>query len=145
MRYYMAIDSNPLASLPLALFGVSSEAAYVDLLQDKLIVRAGSLFNETFSLSELGQGERFPWPWYYGVGVRTDFQGIVGPVTSTQGVIAIPLVQEKPLFIPLLGPVGLQVPCKKLVFSLKDPGTFLANFNQGRPEVNAGPKSVVIE
>jgi hypothetical protein len=45
----------------------------------------------------------------------------------------------------LLGPVGLQVPCKKLVFSLKDPDTFLANFNQGRPEVNAGPKSVVIE
>jgi hypothetical protein len=41
--------------------------------------------------------------------------------------------------------VGLQVPCKKLVFSLKDPDTFLANFNQGRPEVNAGPKNVVID
>ncbi|MEN9231771.1 MAG: hypothetical protein Q6L68_12780 [Thermostichus sp. DG02_5_bins_236] len=145
MRYYMAIDSNPLASLPLSLFGVSGESAYVDLLQDKLIVRAGSLFNETFSLSELGQGERFPWPWYYGVGIRTDFQGIIGPVTNTQGVVAIPLLEEKLLFIPLLGPVGLQLPCKKIVFSLKDPDTFLTNFNQGRPDVDGGPKNVVIE
>lgn len=55
------------------------------------------------------------------------------------------LLQEKTLFIPLLGPLGLQVPCKKLVFSLKDPDTFLANFNQGRPEVNGAPKNVVIE
>ncbi len=145
MRYYMAIDSNPLASLPLALFGVGSESAYVDLLQDKLIVRAGNLFKETFSLSELGRGERFSWPWFYGLGVRTDFQGMVGAVTSTQGVVAIPLLQEKNLFIPLLGPLGLQVPCKKLVFSLRDPDTFLANFNQGRPEANAGPKNVAIE
>ncbi len=145
MRYYMAIDSNPLASLLLSVFGVSGESAYVDLLPDKLIVRAGSLFNETFSLSELGRGERFPWPWYYGVGIRTDFQGIVGPVTSTQGVVAIPLLEEKPLFIPLLGPVGLQVPCKKIVFSLKDPDTFLMNFNQDRPDGNTGIKNVVIE
>ncbi|MGQ9837919.1 MAG: hypothetical protein ACUVRV_08115 [Cyanobacteriota bacterium] len=145
MRYYMAIDSNPLASLLLSSLGISGESAYVDLLQDKLIVRAGNLFKETFSLSELGQGERFPWPWYYGVGVRTDFQGMVGPVTSTHGVVAIPLLEEKPLFIPLLGPVGLQLPCKKLVFSLKDPDMFLTNFNQGRPDVNGGPKNVVIE
>ncbi|MEN9203123.1 MAG: hypothetical protein Q6K80_01850 [Thermostichus sp. DG_1_6_bins_120] len=129
MRYYMAIDSNPLSSLSLSLFGVSGESAYVDLLPDKLIVRAGSLFKETFSLGELGQGERFPWPWYYGVGIRTDFQGLVGPITSTQGVVAIPLLEEKPLFIPLLGPVGLQLPCKKIIFSLRDPDTFLTNFN----------------
>jgi hypothetical protein len=106
-------------------------------------VRAGNLFNETFSLGELGRGERFSWPWFYGLGVRTDFQGLVGAVTSTQGVIAIPLLQEKMLFIPLVGPLGLQVPCKKLVFSLRDPDTFLANFNQERPD--GGPKNVVIE
>ncbi len=112
MRYYMAIDSNPLASLPLALFGVGSESAYVDLLQDKLMVRVGNLFNETFSLSELGRGERFSWPWFYGLGVRTDFQGLVGAVTSTQGVVAIRCCRKRPSSSLCWGCWGCKYPAK---------------------------------
>ena len=145
MRYPMQISQDPLSSLAFPLLSITEENSYVELTSDQLIVKESALFDESFSLSELGRGELISWEWYSGLGVRTDFQGTVAAITSLEKVIAIPVLQERRLFISLLGPLGLQVPCTKLVFSLRDADTFLTNFNAGRVNPQQGPTSVPIE
>lgn len=145
MRYPMQISQDPLSSLAFPLFNITEENAYVELTSEELIVKESSLFDERFPLTDLGRAELISWEWYNGLGVRTDFQGTVAPVTSLEKVIAVPVLRERKLFIPLLGPLGLQVPCSKLVFSLRDADTFLTHFNAGRVNPQQGPTSVPIE
>ncbi len=145
MRYPMQISQDPLSSLAFPLLNITEENSYVELTSDRLIVKESTLFDESFPLSDLGRGELISWEWYNGLGVRTDFQGTVAVITSLEKVIAIPVLQERRLFISLLGPLGLQVPCDRLVFSLRDADTFLTNFNAGRVNPQQGPTNVPIE
>ncbi|NJL98912.1 MAG: hypothetical protein HC924_08910 [Synechococcaceae cyanobacterium SM2_3_2] len=145
MRYPMQIAQDPLSSLVLPLFQLNATNAFVEMVPDELRVKAGSLFDERFSLSNLGRAELVSWEWYMGLGLRTDFQGTVAPVTSTEKVIAIPLLQQKVLFLPILGPLGVQVPCRRIVVSLRDVDTFLTSFNAGRVKPEEGPSSISID
>jgi hypothetical protein len=145
MRYPMQIAQDPVSSLVLPLFQLNATNAFVEMLPDELRVKAGSLFDERFSLSNLGRAELISWEWYMGLGLRTDFQGTVAPVTSTEKVIAIPLLQQKLLFLPILGPLGVQVPCRRIVVSLRDVDTFLTSFNAGRVKPEEGPSSISID
>ncbi len=147
MRYPMQIAQDPIARTAFSLFGINPETAYVELTPEKLVVKEGILFEEQFDLKSLGRAELIPWEWWYlgGLGLRTDFQGTVAPITSPEKVISISLESKRNLFIPLLGPVGLQVPCQKLVFSLRDSDAFLAAFNLGRSSSDGGPTPVTIE
>ncbi|MDX2271209.1 MAG: hypothetical protein NW237_04580 [Cyanobacteriota bacterium] len=144
MRYFMSMAQDPISSLTFSLLGVTSDQAHVDLTDEKLIVKAGNLFSETFALNQLGRAERLSWEWYMGLGIRTDFQGKVGIVTNWENVIGIPLLSSQTLFIPILGALGLQVPCQQIIFSLKDADTFLTNFNQGRAS-SSGPTGIAID
>lgn len=145
MRYPMQIAQDPISSLVMPLFQLNATNAFVEMLPDELRIKAGSLFDEKFSLSNLGRAELTTWEWYMGLGLRTDFQGTVAPVTSTDKVISIPLLQQKLLFLPILSPLGLQVPCRRLVVSLRDVDTFLTSFNAGRVKPEAGPSSISID
>ncbi len=145
MRYPMNIAQDPVSSVALPVFNITSTTAYVELTASALIVKEGSLFEETFDLSNLGRAELIPWEWYMGIGLHTDFQSTVAPITSMEKVIAIRLNEAKPTFLPLAGPLGFQVPCKRLIFSLRDADTFLTNFNAGRVDPDQGPKTVTIE
>ncbi|MGF1575386.1 MAG: hypothetical protein ACFCU9_05490 [Cyanophyceae cyanobacterium] len=145
MRYPMQIAQDPVSSLVFPLFQLNATNAFVEMLPDELRVKAGSLFDERFSLSNLGRAELISWEWYMGLGLRTDFQGTVAPVTSTEKVIAIPLLQQKLLFLPILGPLGVQVPCRRIVVSLRDVDTFLTSFNAGRVKPEEGPSSISID
>jgi hypothetical protein len=145
MRYFMQIASDPLSSLSLSLFNVNTSTAYVELTSDSLIVKEGNLFHEKFDLSNLQRAELIPWPWYAGVGVRSDFQGLVAAVTSCEKVVCIPLLQEKNVFVPILGPVGLQLSCKRLAFSLQDANAFLTHFNADRADPSGAPTQISID
>jgi hypothetical protein len=145
MRYAMQIAQDPVSNVALSLFGINSQTAYVELTDDTLVIREGMLFQETFPLTSLGRAELTTWEWYMGLGIRTDFQGIVAPITSFEKVIAVSLLQEQKLFIPLLGFLGLQVPCRRIVFSLQNADTFMTTFNAGKVHATDGPTSVEIE
>ncbi len=145
MRYPMQIAQDPISSLVMPLFQLNATNAFVEMLPDELRIKAGSLFDEKFSLSNLGRAELTTWEWYMGLGLRTDFQGTVAPVTSTDKVISIPLLQQKLLFLPILSPLGLQVTCRRLVVSLRDVDTFLTSFNAGRVKPEEGPSSISID
>ncbi len=141
----MHIAQDPVSNLTLGLFNVNSDTAYVELTDQELILSEGNLFKDRFSLDQMGRAERITWEWYMGLGVRTDFQGLVAPITSLDNVIEIPLLQSKEVFIPILGPLGLQVPCRRLVLSLQDADAFLEEFNQDRVDPNQGPTKVPID
>lgn len=145
MRYPMQIAQDPVSGLVFPLFQLNASNAFVEVLPDELRVKAGILFDERFSLSNLGRAELTTWEWYMGLGLRTDFQGTVAPVTSTEKVIGIPLLQPKQLFLPILGSLGVQVTCRRLVISLRDVDTFLTSFNVGRVKPEDGPSSISID
>ncbi len=145
MRYPMNIAQDPISNFALSIFNINSNTAYIELTAESLIVKEGNLFEETFELNNLGRAELIPWEWYMGIGLRTDFQALVAPVTSTEKVVQISLKQSRLLFLPLAGPIGFRVPCTKLAFSLRDVDTFLSNFNAGRVNPDQGPTTVSIE
>jgi hypothetical protein len=140
----MQVASDPITSTLLALFDVTPSTAYVELSEDTLIVKAGNLFRESFPLNNLGRATLSSWEWYMGLGLRTDLRGTVAPITSLEKVVSIPLESEQMLFLPLLGPLGLRVPCHRLVVSLADPDSFLVTFNAGKSD-SSGPSSIAIE
>ncbi|GAB4216349.1 MAG: hypothetical protein OHK0012_18430 [Synechococcales cyanobacterium] len=145
MRYFMKLADDPLSKLVSPLVNVSASTAYVELSESELEIKEGNLFHHRFPITSLGRAERTTWQWYMGLGLHTDFQGLVAPITSTDNLILIPLVQPTEVFLPLLGMLGLQVNCRSLIFSLSEADGFLTVFNQGRPDPNAGPTTVMID
>lgn len=144
MRYPMNVARDPVSAFAFTLVNINESNSYVELTESELIVSEGSAFDETFALSELGRASMSSWEWYMGLGVRADFQGTVAPITSLEKVVSIPLIEERSLFIPLLGPLGLKVSCKRLVFSLVDPDSFLVTFNANKPDPER-PTSISID
>ncbi|MEN9253149.1 MAG: hypothetical protein Q6L58_12005, partial [Thermostichales cyanobacterium BF3_bins_165] len=136
---------DPLSKVVTPLLNVSVSTAYVELGETELEVKEGNLFHHTFPLKALGRAERTTWQWYMGLGLHTDFQGLVAPITSTENLVLIPLLTPTEVFLPLLGPLGLQVTCRRLIVSLVEPDGFLTVFNQGRVDPQAGPTTVTIE
>ena len=134
MRYSMQLATDPVSRAALSLFNVTSATAYVEIHEDELVVREGNLFQESFPLSSLGKAGLDNWEWYMGLGVRTDFQGTVAPVTSWDKIVSIPVDKPRSLFLPLLGSLGLQVECRRLILSVAEPDAFLIAFNSALHE-----------
>ncbi|MGK7908858.1 MAG: hypothetical protein AB4040_16740 [Synechococcus sp.] len=135
MRYSMQLATDPISSTALSLFDVTASTAYVEIHEDELVVQLGNLFKETFPLASLGKAGLDNWEWYMGLGLRTDFQGTLAPITSFDKVVSIPLEQPQKLFLPILGNLGMQVECKRLVFSVAEPDAFLIALNSALHEV----------
>jgi len=145
MRFLMKLADDPLSKLVNPLVNLSASTAYIELGETELEIKEGSLFHHCFPLTALGRAERTTWQWYMGLGLHTDFQGLVAPITSTENLIAIPVLQPTDVFLPLLGPLGLQVTCRRLMLSLVEADSFLTVFNQGRTDPQSGPTTVTID
>ena len=135
MRYPMHLATDPISKALLSLFDVTDSTAYVEIHEGELVVHEGNLFKESFPLVSLGKAGLDNWEWYMGLGVRTDFQGIIAPITSFDKVVSIPVEKPRLLFLPLLGSLGLQVECRRLVFSVEEPDAFSIAFNSALHEV----------
>jgi hypothetical protein len=145
MRFLMKLADDPVSKLVSPLVNLSASTAYVDLDETKLDVKEGNLFQHSFPLTALGRAERTTWQWYMGLGLHTDFQGLIAPITSTENLIAIPVLHPTEVFLPLLGPLGLQLTCRRLLISLVEVDGFLTVFNQGRTDPQSGPTTVTID
>ncbi|MGK7910345.1 MAG: hypothetical protein AB4050_02520 [Synechococcus sp.] len=135
MRFPMQLATDPISTATLSLFDVTPSTSYVEIHGDEVVIQEGNLFRETFSLSSLGKAGLDSWEWYMGLGVRTDFQGTVAPITSFDKVVSFPLVEPRSLFLRIVGSLGLQVECKRLVLSMAQPDEFLIAFNSALHEV----------
>ena len=135
MRFSMQLATDPISTAALSLFDVTPSTAYVEIHDREILIQEGNLFRETFPLSSFGKPGLDSWEWYMGLGIRTDFQGTVAPITSFEKVVSIPLIEPRTLFLRILGSLGLQVDCKRLVLSVAQPDEFLIALNSALHEV----------
>lgn len=97
--------------------------SYVAIEGDRLRVRFGWFFNQTFALSDIERAEAMRWPWYYGLGWRANLVGLVGLVASMQGVVAIRFRERQRVggIVPFF-----KLRCDRLAVSLREPEDFIA-------------------
>jgi hypothetical protein len=106
--------------LPLVvLFGATAGRSYVELTGDRLVARFGWLSHYTFPLADIESASRRSWPWFYGVGWRTSFLGVLGLIGSLDNVVEMRLKHRRWLWMLL------PLPCDRLAVSLEDPQAFL--------------------
>lgn len=111
----------------LLLVGLTTDAnSYAVIEGERLRVRFGWFFNQTFALTVIEGVAPMRWPWYYGLGWRTNLRGLVGVVASMRGVVQIRFRQRQRVgIIPLV-----KLRCDRLAVSLEEPETFMAALNE---------------
>lgn len=115
------IDRSVLALPLLAALGGTAKGSYLELTDDELHCKFGFLFDEAIPLSAIeGVEANVRWPWYDGVGWRTNFRGRVGLVGTLRNIVCIKVApgRKAHLFLPL--------PLRKLYVSLEDGEGFVA-------------------
>ncbi len=102
---------------------VRDSNSYVAVEGDRLRVRFGWFFNQTFDVSDIAGAETMRWPWYYGLGWRSNLVGLIGLVASMQGVVAIRFRQRQRVggIVPFF-----KLRCDRLAVSLREPEDLIA-------------------
>jgi hypothetical protein len=103
----------------LVLFGATAGRSYVALAEDRLSARYGWLFHHSFPLSDIEGAARRSWPFFYGIGWRSNLIGLIGLIGSRAGVVEVRFKRRRWMW--LLFPVSID----RLAFSLEDPEAFL--------------------
>ncbi len=85
-------------------------------------MRFGWLFNQSFPLTAIESVAHGRWPWYYGLGWRSNLVGMVGIVGSYRGVVEIRFKQRQRVsgILPFF-----KLGCDRLMVSLNEPDDFI--------------------
>ena len=113
------IRRDPLWRPLLLLFGATAGRSSVELAEDRLAARFGWLFHHSFPLSEIEGAARRSWPFFYGIGWRSNLVGVIGLIGSRAGVVEVRFRRRRWLWMLL------PLPCNRLAVSLQDPEQFL--------------------
>jgi hypothetical protein len=97
--------------------GATPESSFVELREDDIRVRFGFFFDQTLLLSDIESVQETAWPWFFGVGWRTNFLGQVALIGSHRGVVELKLRASRRAW-------GL-VRYRRLVISLEEPQRFV--------------------
>ena len=102
---------------------VRDSNSYVAIEGERLRVRFGWFFHQTFALSDIEGVEAMRWPWYYGLGWRSNLVGLVGVVGSMRGVVAIRFRERQRVggIVPLV-----KLRCDRLAVSVREPEELVA-------------------
>jgi hypothetical protein len=104
----------------LALFGGTEAHSYVTINEQGLVARFG-FYRIALPHEQIASVEPRKWPWYGGLGWRTNFKDTIALIGSHDGVVQIKLKE------PLRAHV-LRIPVKMVNFyiSVENPGGFIA-------------------
>ena len=110
----------------LALFGGTAARSYVTVNDDGCVARFGfyriALPHEQIAAAEVGT-----WPWYGGIGWRTNFKGTLGLIGARDGVVLITLAA--PVRTHLL---KIPITVTKLYVSVENSQGVIAALGPGR-------------
>jgi hypothetical protein len=93
-------------------------------MPDGLRLRFGWFFDKRISFAEIESVRPGHWPWWGGMGWRSNLVGRIGLVGSYSGIVDISLRRRR--WVWLL----LPLPCSRLTVSLEDPEGFIAALNE---------------
>ncbi len=114
-RFPIRID--PLWRLLLLIGGATPDNSYIELTDEALTVNFGRIFRETFARSDIEDASARDWPFWMGVGWRTNFLGRIGLIGSYDNVVEVRFTEPSRVWTVFS--------CKSLAFSLQDPDGFL--------------------
>jgi hypothetical protein len=110
----------------LALFGGTAARSYVEVEATGIHARYGWLFDKRFAFSEIASVGRTSWPWWLGIGWRSNLVNLIGLTGSTEGAVEIRF--RKRYLVWLLIPL----PMRRLAITLEDPDGFVAALEKSR-------------
>jgi hypothetical protein len=116
MRFPIRIDR--IWRAPVLIGGATKQNSYVEVTDGEVSFRYGALFNRTMPKSEIVDAYTREWPWWYGIGWRSDLRGVIGLVGSYQNVVEVKLASRSRAW-------GV-FPCDRIAVSVEDPAGFIA-------------------
>jgi hypothetical protein len=110
---------------------VRDSNSYVAVEGDRLRVRFGWFFNQAFALDVVEGAEPMRWPWYGGLGWRSDLSGTVAAIASYRGVVAVRFKERQRVggIIPFV-----KLRCDRLVVSVREPEELIAALDRRTPK-----------
>ena len=105
--------------------GVTAKRSYAEIVDGDLHVCFGR-FDYYFPLDAIEDATFGRWPLWAGVGVRTNFRGVVGLIGTYVNVVEVRFTEPQQVR------VFLRVPCKRLFLSLEEPHAFIAAVTKRR-------------
>jgi hypothetical protein len=100
--------------------GGTASRSYVDVSADGVRIKYG-FFDVRIGFDEVESVERGRWPWWGGLGWRSNLVGRIGLVASYSGIVDIELRTRRWVWL-----VMVPLPCKRVTLSLEDAEGFLA-------------------
>jgi hypothetical protein len=102
-------------------FGGTPARSYVEVGPEELHIKYGWAFEKRFRLDEIESVQAGKWPWWGGLGWRSNLAGRLGLVASYSGIVDVRLKRKRWTWMVLL-----PLPCNQLTISLEDPEAFIA-------------------
>jgi hypothetical protein len=101
-------------------FGGTASRSYVDIGAGGLRIKYG-LFEMQIAFDEIVSVRPGRWPWWGGLGWRSNLVGRIGLVASYSGIVDIELRTRRWVWL-----VMVPLPCKRVTLSLEDADAFIA-------------------
>jgi hypothetical protein len=114
-----AIRRDPVWRPLLVLFGATSGRSYVQIEGDRLSARYGWLFDKAYRLSDIESVRRRGWPFFMGIGWRSNLVNLIGLIGSWNGVVEIRFREKQ------RGWLILPYSIIRLAISLEEPEAFI--------------------
>ncbi len=86
-RFQMRIDRIWAPAVRLG--GATSNNSYVDVTAEAVTFHFGYLFNHTESREDIREVKARRWPWWMGIGWRSNLRGLLGLVGSYRNVVEV--------------------------------------------------------
>lgn len=116
--------------IPMALIGATPSSSYAEVTDDNVRFRCGLAFDRTIPRDEIAGVDQRGWPWWMGIGLRTNLRGLIGLIGSTDGVVEVLLRTRSRAW-------GV-FPCNRIAISVQDPEGLVAAI-ESEPEAAARP------
>jgi hypothetical protein len=110
----------------LLLFGGTAEHSYTEITSDGLRARFG-WYEVTIPIVDIDAVEPADWPWWGGIGWRTNMRSVIGLVGALKPVVRVTL--SKPVRTRLL---LIPIRLRELYLSLEDAEGFIAALAEAR-------------
>jgi hypothetical protein len=103
-------------------FGAAQPSSFVEVEEAKVRFKFGYLFDRSVQREEIESAYRRDWPWWMGIGWRSNLRGVIGLIGSTRGVVEVQLRGKTRSW-------GV-FPCDRIAVSVQDPDGFIAALSQ---------------
>lgn len=113
--------------------GATPSNSYLELDEETLTVRFGVLFRDEIPRANIEGASETDWPWWMGVGWRTNLRDLAGLIGSYRGVVEVRLDTPQRVWRLLS--------CRRLAVSLEEPQAFLDALTASRRVRGAGSRS----